>query len=54
MRAHTRMLEALRETQVEQHAAHTADLATMRGEVRSGFQTITGLLTRLISDDGAQ
>jgi hypothetical protein len=39
-RAHTRGLSALRQTQVEHHAEHKADLAEFKAGVRAGFAPV--------------
>ena len=53
MRAHTRGLEALRQTQLEHHAEHKGDLADFRAgvetrfaEVNAGLRAIVGLLQK--------
>ncbi len=48
IRAQTRMINALRQTQVEHYNHHQADLAEVRAEVRAGFSTIVCMLERLM------
>jgi chromosome segregation ATPase len=51
MRSHTRVLGALRETQVAHYADHKADTA----EIKAGIAQIVGLLNQLTDrDDGQQ
>lgn len=50
LRGHTRLLGALRETQLAHYAEHKADSA----EIKAGIAQISGLLGRLIDRDGDQ
>ena len=50
LRGHTRVLGALRETQLEHYAEHKADSA----EIKAGIAQISNLLGRLIDRDGDQ
>jgi chromosome segregation ATPase len=50
LRSHTRLLTALRETQVEHYADHKADSA----ELKAGITQIVGLLNQLVDRDDSQ
>ncbi len=50
LRGHTRMLGALRETQVQHYADHKADTA----ELKAGINQIVGLLGQLIDREPGQ
>ena len=50
LRGHTRLLTALRETQVSHYAEHKADSA----DVKAGITQIVGLLNQLIDRDNGQ
>lgn len=50
LRGHTRLLGALRETQVAHYAEHKADSA----ELKAGISQIVGLLNQLVDRDNDQ
>lgn len=47
MRAHTRSLNALRETQVEHYGTHQAAIAALGDEARAGFAALARMLEQL-------
>jgi hypothetical protein len=53
MRAHTRGLGALRETQIEHYAEHKANLADFKAEVTSGLGHIVHLIEGLGGNSGS-